>query len=177
MYFNIILTIFVRLFQNKYCYFCRNFYKLNKYKIDESLYCSIVRLYGKFFDLPPLAAKIYGYLIFDFKGEGHSLDELVEIFSASKSSVSTSLNLLKSKQLILDISKLEQRKKYFVINQEYPKIRFNELVERLKEEKRILKSLSELSKDINPEISSRILNHQLLLEKNILNIENTISNL
>lgn len=44
-------------------------------------------------DLPPLAAKIYSFLILS-EAESHTFDEIIEITGASKSSVSNQLNFL-----------------------------------------------------------------------------------
>lgn len=135
----------------------------------------MVRLYGKTFNLPPLAAKIYGYLIFDFKREGLSFDEIVSIFSASKSSVSTSLCLLLSNNLIIDFNKVNDRKRYFSMNENFMKLRFVEIVDRLKEEIDIIEGLEEFDKKKSDQLNVRSQAYKSLLRKNIKNIEESLS--
>lgn len=142
--------------------------------INESVFCKMVRFYGKTFNLPPLAAKIYSYLIFDFERKGMTFDELVEVFSASKSSVSTNLNLLISNKLVSDINKLDERKRYFVINQNFIKIRFEEIVEKLTEELSIIESIEAIRKQHSETdiLKSKI--YKSLLEKNITTINESL---
>ncbi len=137
----------------------------------------MIRLYGKTYNLPPLAAKIYAYLIFDFERKGLTFDDLVETFSASKSSVSTSLNLLLSNNLIHDINKLDERKRYFIVNNDFVKIRFEEILDRLKEEIKILYALDNFHKDQTEEMKKRSEIHITMLENSINNIERTLSKL
>ena len=137
----------------------------------------MTRLYGKTFNLPPLAAKIYAYLIFDFEREGLTFDDLVEIFSASKSSISTSLNLLLSNNLLQEINKLEKRKRYFAINEDFVKIRFNEILDRLKEEIKIIDALENFNINKSEAMMKRSEIHKNMLEKSIHNIENSLNKL
>ena len=77
----------------------------------------LIEMFGVHFEtlihLPPLASRILGVLIVDSCNEGMTFEDLVERMSASKSSVSTNLNLL------LKIGKINyytlpgDRKKYF----------------------------------------------------------------
>jgi hypothetical protein len=39
-------------------------------EIDKEIFQDLVKFYGEAFHLPPLAAKIYAYLIFDFEKKG-----------------------------------------------------------------------------------------------------------
>ena len=137
----------------------------------------MTRLYGKTFNLPPLDAKIYAYLIFDFEREGLTFDDLVEIFSASKSSISTSLNLLLSNNLLQEINKLEKRKRYFAINEDFVKIRFNEILDRLKEEIKIIDALENFNINKSEAMMKRSEIHKNMLEKSIHNIENSLNKL
>ena len=145
--------------------------------IDRNIFCSMTRLYSQIFNLPPLAAKIYSYLIFDFDRKGLTFDDLVEIFSASKSSISTNINLLLANELIIDVSKLDERKRYFTINNDYVKLRFNEILDKLKEEQNILLSLESFNRKVSDEAKIRMDVHKELLEKNIKNIEDSLSKL
>lgn len=90
-------------------------------EIDDNIFQNMVKFYGEIYSLSPLSAKIYAYLLFDFEKKGLTFDELVKDFCASKSSVSTSLQQLIKAELINDISKMDERKRHFVINQDYKK--------------------------------------------------------
>ena len=111
-------------------------------KIDAEIYQELIDFYGGIFSLPPLSAKIYAYLIFDFDKKGHTFDGLVETFCASKSSISSSINFLLNNNLIKTINKIDERKRYFVFNDDFVKFRFEEIVNRLKREIKILDQLN-----------------------------------
>lgn len=77
----------------------------------------LVELFGVFFEtthhLPPLGARILGNLIIDSKSSHITFDELVERMGASKSSVSTNLNLLLKMGKITYFTLPGDRKKYY----------------------------------------------------------------
>lgn len=148
-------------------------------KIEAEIYQELIDFYGGIFSLPPLSAKIYAYLIFDFDKKGHTFDELVETFCASKSSVSSSVNFLLNANLIKTINKIDERKRYFIINEDFVKIRFEEIVNRMKREIKILDQLNKYREQEKENInqSERYKIYKSLLEKNIDNIENTLSKL
>ena len=151
----------------------------NKIKIEPEIYQELIEFYGGIFSLPPLSAKIYAYLIFDFDKKGHTFDDLVETFCASKSSVSSSVNFLLNANLIKTINKIDERKRYFIINEDFVKIRFEEIVNRMKREIKILDQLIEHREQEKENInqSERYKIYKSLLEKNIENIENTLNKL
>ena len=60
----------------------------NSLQIEPQVYQELVDLYGQLFAMPPLSAKIYAYLTFEFERTGLCFDELVQTFCASKSSIS-----------------------------------------------------------------------------------------
>lgn len=66
-------------------------------------------------NLPPMTSKIYSYLLLDCGRNGVTFDELVEIFNASKSSVSNSLNFLTQVKYIEYFTKIEDRKRFYRI--------------------------------------------------------------
>ena len=148
-------------------------------KIDAEIYQELIDFYGGIFSLPPLSAKIYAYLIFDFDKKGHTFDELVETFCASKSSISSSVNFLLNANLIKTINKIDERKRYFVFNDDFVKFRFEEIVNRLKREIKILDQLNNYreSQLESSQLSERYSIYRRLLEKNIENIENTLNKL
>ncbi|MDV6169616.1 hypothetical protein R1T16_14360 [Flavobacterium sp. DG1-102-2] len=77
----------------------------------------LVELFGVFFEtihhLPPLGARIFANLIVDSQGKPTTFDELVERMGASKSSVSTNLNLLLKMGKISYFTLPGDRKKYY----------------------------------------------------------------
>lgn len=145
-------------------------------EIDEKIFCTMARHYGAAFNLPPLAAKIYAYLLFDFDREGLAFDDFVEIFSSCKSSVSTNLNLLITQQLIIDRSRIDERKRYFVINEDYTKIRLRGIVDRLTEEVQIIENVTAFRQK-NHEKNPKAQIYKAILLKNIKNIEESLTKL
>lgn len=145
--------------------------------IDKEIFREMVKFYGAAFHLPPLAAKIYAYLIFDFDRNGVSFDEVVEIFAASKSSVSSNLNLLLNLDIISDFNKIDERKRFFVMNEKYMKIRFEEIIEKMERELSILDKLKAFRKTTD-EVSLQKFNiYSNLFNKNITNIKETLDQL
>lgn len=104
-------------------------------------------------------------------------DDLVDNLGASKSSISTNLNLLLANRIVVDVNKMDDRKRYFMINKDFVKIRFTEIANRLEEELQILKSLDQYREEQNysKEESNQI--YQDLLRKNIDNIKETLTQL
>ena len=77
----------------------------------------LVEMFGVFFEsthhLPPLASRILGNLIIDGCKTGLTFEDLVERMSASKSTVSTSLNLLLKMEKVTYYTVTGDRKKYY----------------------------------------------------------------
>ena len=146
-------------------------------KIDKEIFRDMVKFYGDVLHLPPLAAKIYSYLIFDFDRNGVSFDEVVEIFSASKSAVSSNLNLLLNLNIITDFNKIDERKRFFVMNEKYMKIRFEEIIEKMESELSILNKLKDFRNTVDEEALRKFTVYADLFEKNISNIKETIDQL
>lgn len=146
-------------------------------EIDEKIFQDAVKFYGTVFNLPPLASKIYAYLLFDYEKVGITFDEFVEVLSASKSSVSTSISLLLNAQLIIDHNKMDERKRYFFINDEYKKIRFEKIVQKMEDELKLLDDLNNFKKNHDNEYNVRIEAYKALLYKNIENIQESLNKL
>jgi DNA-binding transcriptional regulator GbsR (MarR family) len=151
----------------------------HKLKIEPEIYQELIDFYGTLFNLPPLSAKIYAFLIFDFEKKGFAFDDLVETFCASKSSVSFSIKFLLSNNLIKTINKIDERKRYFIINNDFVKIRFEEIANRMKQEIKILDQLNKFKEKqlVNENLSERYYIYKSLLENNIENIEETLKKL
>lgn len=107
-------------------------------KLDKPLFLDMVSFYGHLFGLTPLAAKVYVYLMFDFKREGIPFDELTEIFKVSKSSMSSSLQNLLHNNHIEYVSSIDSRKRLFRTNTHYTYIRFNEVLGNLQKERDLI---------------------------------------
>ena len=77
----------------------------------------IIELFGihfeQLYNIPPLASRILGALIIDGCKSGLTFEELVEKMHASKSSISTNLNLLLKMDKISYFTIIGDRKKYF----------------------------------------------------------------
>ena len=144
-------------------------------EVDKEIFQDLVRFYGDTFHLPPLAAKIYAYLIFDFEKKGVCFDDFVEILHASKSSVSSNLNLLLNAKLIKDFTPIDERKRLFIINENYLKIRFETIVEKMKQETLILNKLQNFRKKKDDSLDEMFEIYKSLLDKNIINIQETLN--
>lgn len=77
----------------------------------------LIEMFGIYFEslfhIPPLAARILSILIIDGCKSGLTFETLVEELSASKSSISTNLNLLLKMEKITYFTIVGDRKKYF----------------------------------------------------------------
>ncbi|KQR94668.1 transcriptional regulator [Chryseobacterium sp. Leaf180] len=149
-------------------------------EVDEKLFCETAKFYGELFALPPLASKIYSYLIFDFERKGIAFDEFVQVFCASKSSVSTNLALLQKAQLVIDINRIDERKRYFYANENYKKIRFDKIMQRMHTELKIMDDLKDFRNRIqkkDDEHDGKTDVYQSLLKKSIINIQELINKL
>ncbi|GGK40202.1 MULTISPECIES: GbsR/MarR family transcriptional regulator [Flavobacteriaceae] len=85
-------------------------------------------------NLPPLASRIIVYLILNGV-EGATFEELVEKLEASKSSISTNLQLLQSINRITYFTKSGDRKRHFRISPNYMISRMDEKISLWEEEK------------------------------------------
>lgn len=77
----------------------------------------LIEMFGIHFEthhnLPPLASRIFGTLILNCRIKGLTFEELVEITNASKSSVSTNINLLLKLEKINYYTLPGDRRKHF----------------------------------------------------------------
>lgn len=146
-------------------------------EIDEKIFQDAVKFYSTVLNLPPLASKIYSYLIFDFEKVGITFDEFVEVFSASKSSVSTNISLLLNSQLIIDVNKMDERKRYFFANDDYKKIRFEKIVQKMQDELKLLDELNHFRKVKDEEYDLKMEVYKSLLNKSIVNIQESLNKL
>lgn len=147
------------------------------FKINKDIYRDLADFYGEVFHLPPLAAHINSYLIFDFDRTGITFEELVETFSASKSSVSSSINLLLGLNLIKTIKRADERRRYFITNDDFVRIRLQELVERMQREIELLEQLKIFKNTVDEESNQRFMIYRTLLNNSIENIKSSLRQL
>lgn len=145
-----------------------------KLNIDQDLFEEFSKFFRNSFKLPPLPAKIASYLMFDFKAEGLTFQELTVFFNSSKSSVSAALNLLLEIGLIKDFTKPEERRRYFVNNPHYAKIRFQDILSKLTTEVDLIDRLYRFRADVDPIEYEKFQIYRTLLTNNITNIEDSL---
>lgn len=150
---------------------------MTELEFDQDLLLKMSKFYGEAYHLPPLAAKIYAYLVFDFKRNGIPFDELVETFQASKSSVSSSLTLLSNLKIIRDFTKMSERKRYFALNENYMKIRFEEIITIMETELDIVTKLRTFRNPTDERSIRKFDIYQNLFKKNIKNIQDSLEEL
>lgn len=149
----------------------------NNINIDENIFRDLQRFYGCIFNLPPLAARIYAYLMFDFEKKGLTFEDFVEVFSVSKSSVSENINLLLKLNLIKNSELYNERKRHFIINGDFVKIRFQEIVEKMQSEIEILDRLHGYRNSRDENLNEKYSIYRSLLSKNIENIQDSLRKL
>lgn len=152
---------------------------LKTLEIDEEIFQKLVNFSMNTYNLPPLAAKIYAYLTFDFALSGVTFEELVADLKASKSSVSCNLDLLIKSKHITVLNKIDERKRYFTLNPDYIKIRFGGIIDRLEKEVEILEDLHVLIKNKKSEKKSdsyinKMVIYTDLLKSNITRFTKTL---
>lgn len=108
---------------------------------DIELIQELTNHYIETYDLPPLAAKIYAYLLMDCRREGVTFDEIIEIFNVSKSSVSNSLQLLIQNKYVEQFSKINQRKRFYRLSSGNILLRLNHIHDMLQKEKAISRKM------------------------------------
>lgn len=101
-------------------------------------------------NLAPLAARIYVIMILS-PYDGHTFDEIIEITKASKSSVSTQLNLLLQTKKVEYFTKPGDRKRYFRASKTYLKNNLKEEVENIKEDIRMIEKIHDFNAAYNAE--------------------------
>ncbi len=116
--------------------------------------CSLIEEVGHNFEcrhnMSPLSGRIYGCLILSGI-EGFSFEEIVEITQASKSSISTNINLLLQLNYIEYFTKTGDRKRYFRPTESYLKITLQSYKIIAEKELEIVKKINEFNKENHPE--------------------------
>lgn len=91
--------------------------------------------------ISPLAARIYAIMILS-PNDGNTFEEILEITGASKSSVSTQLNLLLQLKKVEYFTKSGDRKRYFRANKLYLKNTLEEYLENISEEINLIEKIT-----------------------------------
>lgn len=128
--------------------------------------------------ISPLAARIYALMVLA-SVEGHSFEEIVEITGASKSSVSTQLNLLLQLKKVDYFTKSGDRKRYFKSNSLYLRLTLEDYLKKTTEEIKTMGKITDFNAKYNTikhtqsgPLMKLFLDYLLLHQKNL---ENTIS--
>ncbi|PVW15256.1 GbsR/MarR family transcriptional regulator [Marixanthomonas spongiae] len=143
--------------------------------------CKLVEELGLSFEdnhnLPPLAGRIYAVMILS-SVDGHSFEDIIEITSASKSSVSTNLNLLVQLKFIEYFTKTGDRKRYFRTTKNYLRLTLEEHYESIDKELELVKKVNTFNKKHNPEKFKKNKNIGLIFQEYLTtqkeNLETTI---
>ena len=101
------------------------------------------------YGIPPLAARIYATLVLSTR-DGKSFEELTEQMGASKSSMSTSINLLLQLDKIEYYTKPGDRKRYFRKKANYLKMRLENYIKIIDREMVLFDKTFDYLKENNP---------------------------
>lgn len=114
-------------------------------KLNEEIRIELIEEFTHHFlettKLPPLASKLFAFILVNRNAEGYTFDELVEIFNVSKSSISSSLNLLIKYDYIGQYSKIGERKRRYRLTLQQLPIRLKKIKNELIKEKYLSEKL------------------------------------
>lgn len=122
----------------------------------------LVEKFGVFMErqdnLPPIAARIFASLVVN-KGDGTTFDELVIFLAASKSTISTNIQLLSNRGMLTFYTKPGDRKKYFILSPESLLSRVEEQIVQYRTEYKIVKEITEFREEINEQKTDVVSNN------------------
>ncbi|MCZ4695218.1 hypothetical protein DWB61_10300 [Ancylomarina euxinus] len=125
---------------------------MNSEKSLEMRKKELVEKFGLFMErqdnLPPIAARIFASLVVD-RGEGTTFDELVTFLSASKSTISTNIQLLSNRGMLTFYTKPGDRKKYFILSPESLLARVDDEIVQYRMEYQIVKEIADFREEIH----------------------------
>lgn len=132
--------------------------------------------FEKFYNLPPLAARIFSIIIINSREKDLTFDDILTITNASKSSVSTSIHFLLNTGKIEYYTICRDRKKYF---------KPASLTERIKQHLSLIKSEQNLIQKLKkyeidydkPPVTIELQNAANVYREYIDNIEKIITNI
>ncbi len=114
-------------------------------------------------NLSPLAGRIFALLVLS-KKDGFSFEQLIEITQASKSSVSTNLNLLIQMKFVEYYTKPGDRKRYFRMTKSNLRISLEEKLSDLEKELFIVEKINSFNCEHNPQKFEKEVNIGFLLQ-------------
>ncbi len=133
--------------------------------------------FEKVHKLAPLAARIYVIMILS-PNDGHTFDEIIEITGASKSSVSTQLNLLMQTNKVEYFTKPGDRKRYFRASRTYLKNNLLDQLDQVREDIRLVEKIQSFNAEFNAEKFKKTGGVAMLYKEYLIaqkqNLENTI---
>lgn len=149
-------------------------------KIKEDLVEDVGVYFEKMHQIPPLAARIYSWLML-CPADGHSFDEIIELTQSSKSSISTNLNLLLKTGSVEYFTKPGDRKRYFRLSKNYLEVTLKQYEEKVSEELKLIKKIDKFNKRHNKvkhekhKCFGKL--YRAYLESHYKNLETTIRNM
>lgn len=149
-------------------------------KVDKSLFETLTNHFIKSYEYTPNTARVYSYLNFDYAKEGISFDQIVQYLQISKSTASTALNFLMDKKQVTFFYKENDRKRYFTINQDFIRLYYQQIYDKLVTEKIIFRKLAAHKKGIkiqNKDLDKKFEILDQAIEYSIQNLAKTIKNL
>lgn len=125
-------------------------------------------------NLSPLAARIYATLILS-SNEGLSFDAIVKQMQASKSSVSSNLNVLLQLRYIAYYTKPGNRKRYFKTSEFYIKNTMEQQIYLIEKELKVVTKINDFNKNHNPEKFKNEKSLGLLFHEHLEDLKNKIN--
>lgn len=136
---------------------------------------------ARFFNYPPLTATIYAWLLLDISKKGTTFKELQDITQASKSSISSSLQVLTQNNHVEYITKLGERNRYYRLTNKFILQRIQRTIENLQAERALMSRFREFILDQTPKCESIVKEKSAIyiehIEKNISLLEETFEKL
>lgn len=148
--------------------------------VDLEIFERLTTHYIQVYDYTPYTAKICSYLYFDYARQGVTFDQILEYFDISKSTVSNSLHHLVEAKHVSFFYKDDDRKRYFEINKEFVKIRYETICSNLTEEGKIIELMQRHKENLkitNRNLDTRFDIFTQTLNKSICNLQNAIKQL
>ena len=147
--------------------------------LELDLFKEITEHYELHYKLQPLTARIYALLVFNNCQYGLTFDDLIEIFQASKSSISHSVNTLIELNFIEQLKKVNERKRFFRVNKDLFLMRLEDVYKRLQREKYINIELQKYRNNNDPSLfdQSAVTLYLSHLDEVTASIHKTIENL
>lgn len=136
-----------------FCFFRTNYIFAKKIQgLDEEIKLELIEEFANHFHetnkLPPLTSKVFAFILVDKNVEGYTFDELVSIFNVSKSSMSSSLNLLIKYDFIGQYNKIDERKRRYKLTPHQLPIRLKKTKNELIKEKYLSEKLFQYREEI-----------------------------